>query len=51
VRAGIAAACLVLGACGEAPRSVVYDLVWECEISEVLQETPVIDVGMPAARR
>ena len=51
MRAGIAAACLVLGACGEAPRSVVHDLVRECEIAEVLQETPVVDVGTPAARR
>lgn len=52
MRAGPAAACLVLlGACAGPPRSVVHDLVRELEIAEVLQETPVIDVGTPRARR
>jgi arylsulfatase A-like enzyme len=51
VRAGIAAACLVLGACGGAPRVVIHDLVREYPIAEVLQETPLIDAGTPAARR
>jgi choline-sulfatase len=52
VRTGATAALLVLlAACDGAPRSVVHDLVKELEIAEVLQETPLVDAGTPAARR
>jgi arylsulfatase A-like enzyme len=51
VRIAAGVACLVIAACAGEPREVAHDLARELAIAEVLQETPVIDVGTEPARR
>ena len=51
VTARIVIACLMLAACSGGERRIGHDLARELAIAEVLQETPVIDVGSAPARR
>lgn len=51
MRSALLAACTVLTACSGGQPQVVNDLVAEVEVAEILQQTPLIDVGTPPARR